>query len=884
MSEESGSESNSTRRTPPRSFQFFTADLPPWPQVTSPPSPSPQTVIRDSAPRTLFSSGYRESTAERVLDSSSEDGGLSEDSDADHSQLSPLASRAAEVATATATTTTTAIQRNKQARQAIIEMASSGNNPLATIADPTFSICGKFSGEKGQSVSRWLVKLEWELRASKVEGKVPAQELLPAINLLLTGEAEDWIQSNPSILRLLENPTEDNRTTFLEAFKDQFPEKSTEEKVSCEAEMAKLIQETMSLTEYYQLGVKVLRRLAIKDQAPLNAAAARKPEVYLLEAFISNWIRGLTKSKIRTKLIEVADELTTLSAAYRKALNVERAENELKKDRQAREISKELTFLRKVAESTLDSERRAQLNAVYARRVTAVEDEPEWEVPQGLLTQPKSTRTRPQNNNPKQEKLQDEPLQEGPEGQRSTNDFVNGTKQFRKDGPQPLCVECGKLGHISTSCQGPPLEAWEKSILRDKVFPKAGVNAIPTRGKAATTTISSHLEATGGTETADVKSVAAGVAGLSFDDGYLPLQCFLGEGSAPNKRAASITRDAARKRREVGEENSQTIPPEETTVPKQPTKRQGLAILKGFAESDDPSFKPLSVREILGSFKSEIPLPDLLQYSPFLVAGLKKFMTRETAGRRKKTVGPGVASHSVTASADVNTRLLKQLKNEEKAFRVPAQIKVNGKIIDLPRAATQADQGSELNLVSEPFIKKYGLKVKPLSEIGYQGMSMKTATKVETILHHWVELDVAVEGVWRKADCFVAPTLKKSVIEIDLLLGIPWLYDVNARLDIRRGALVIGDTDKGEARTIVQGPELVYAPDTKILMYPPHLFDKGDKKSDTTQEKKKEPRFDFSIEDPPPESEEEDDDGYQQENYEGLFDMSDESDSSEEDF
>ncbi|EGC43717.1 predicted protein [Histoplasma capsulatum var. duboisii H88] len=52
--------------------------------------------------------------------------------------------------------------------------------------DPTFNICEKFSGERGQSLNRWLAKLEWELRNSRVGGVVSAEELLPASNLLST--------------------------------------------------------------------------------------------------------------------------------------------------------------------------------------------------------------------------------------------------------------------------------------------------------------------------------------------------------------------------------------------------------------------------------------------------------------------------------------------------------------------------------------------------------------------------------------------------------------------------------------------------------------------------------------------------------------------------
>ncbi|KLJ07933.1 hypothetical protein EMPG_16590 [Blastomyces silverae] len=42
------------------------------------------------------------------------------------------------------------------------------------------------------------------------------------------------------------------------------------------------------------------------------------------------------------------------------------------------------------------------------------------------------------NSNQRQEKTPTEPPPEGPEGQKSLNEFVNGTRQFKKDGPSAL--------------------------------------------------------------------------------------------------------------------------------------------------------------------------------------------------------------------------------------------------------------------------------------------------------------------------------------------------------------------------------------------------------------------------------------------------------------
>lgn len=150
-------------------------------------------------------------------------------------------------------------------------------------------------------------------------------------------------------MRLLENPTEDNCITFLEVFRDEFPEKSTEDKVSYEAEMAKLLQGENDWTESYQPGVKILRWFGIKDQVATTPVIGKKPEIFLLEVFIGKWIRGLSRARTRTKLIEVSDELPTLTSTYRKVLNIEKAELELEKDKQARGKGKEIVWLRKCA-------------------------------------------------------------------------------------------------------------------------------------------------------------------------------------------------------------------------------------------------------------------------------------------------------------------------------------------------------------------------------------------------------------------------------------------------------------------------------------------------------------------------------------------------------
>ena len=83
-----------------------------------------------------------------------------------------------------------------------------------------------------------------------------------------------------------------------------------------------------------------------------------------------------------------------------------------------------------------------------------------------------------------------------------------------------------------------------------------------------------------------------------------------------------------------------------------------------------------------------------------------------------------------------------------------------------------------------------GMKLEAVADIGFQGLSMRTADHRDTILEYWVWLHVAVEGVWRHMRCFVAPEVV-SLTEtgrseyLGLILGMPWLHLVGAKTSIR---------------------------------------------------------------------------------------------------
>lgn len=189
-------------------------------------------------------------------------------------------------------------------------------------------------------------------------------------------------------------------------------------------------------------------------------------------------------------------------------------------------------------------------------------------------------------------------------------------------------------------------------------------------------------------------------------------------------------------------------------------------------------------------------------------------------------VTTNLISNATVAEAEKHTRDLNGMKNIDKAFRIPATVmKPDGTTFQLEKAYVQADQGSDINVISHGLVRLLKLDLRPLSEIGFKGLSMRTADHRDTVLHYYVWLRLSVEGVQRDIRCFVAPevvtyTPKGETEYLSLILGIPWLWMVDAQISIRGSKILVGDVSAGETPRAVQGPELVFCKWHNLLMYP----------------------------------------------------------------
>ena len=179
----------------------------------------------------------------------------------------------------------------------------------------------------------------------------------------------------------------------------------------------------------------------------------------------------------------------------------------------------------------------------------------------------------------------------------------------------------------------------------------------------------------------------------------------------------------------------------------------------------------------------------------------------------------------LSVGADSQTRILQNLQGVEKAFRIPCTVKAgDGREIPLGRGVTQADQGSEMNVISEALRAQLQLPKNPLASVGFEGLTMHTADHRDTPLEYWTEFWVNTEGISRQVRCFVSPAINLPGSarsgHFSLLLGLPWLFSVNAHISIRDSKISVGDPARGETLREIKGPEMVFCNEHTLLMYP----------------------------------------------------------------
>ncbi|KAI0998241.1 hypothetical protein K3495_g9953 [Podosphaera aphanis] len=185
----------------------------------------------------------------------------------------------------------------------------------------------------------------------------------------------------------------------------------------------------------------------------------------------------------------------------------------------------------------------------------------------------------------------------------------------------------------------------------------------------------------------------------------------------------------------------------------------------------------------------------------------------------------------------------------ERAFRVPVTLKTkkNEKTVtvSLPTSVAQVDQGSDMIIVTVGFLEKFGLPMQSLSSRGMYGLTMNVVDATSTRLTHYSQFEIGVLGIWRKVEAFVRPFSDRNADEVHLLLGLPWLHTVCAKIWVKKSIIEIGDTERGETVVKIPGPifvegdvhKLVLCPKTKRnVKFEEDISDDSDEDTDTDDE------------------------------------------------
>jgi hypothetical protein len=164
---------------------------------------------------------------------------------------------------------------------------------------PDFKLSGKFS--KGNA-TRWLKAIKADFKREGID--LTPSNFLDAIYIQLDGEAADWADSNPTILRILEDSqdaTVAQQQLVEDSLKARFSSAITDQATDAQAELDNFEQnKEESLTSYYQRAVTLLTTFTIRDPCPRSAPLTIL-ETTILKKIIKSYVVGLQDVALRNE-------------------------------------------------------------------------------------------------------------------------------------------------------------------------------------------------------------------------------------------------------------------------------------------------------------------------------------------------------------------------------------------------------------------------------------------------------------------------------------------------------------------------------------------------------------------------------------------------------
>ena len=179
-------------------------------------------------------------------------------------------------------------------------------------------------------------------------------------------------------------------------------------------------------------------------------------------------------------------------------------------------------------------------------------------------------------------------------------------------------------------------------------------------------------------------------------------------------------------------------------------------------------------------------------------------------------VASSEVNHVVSNHSSCGQGISSEVRSSIEAWRTRGQSRAFGVCVEIAnlggdkwhtidREMAIADQGSDITIIYPPLPKLLGLKVYPVASLlkSHTKLVMNTAGVGSVQLTHWTCLKLKVAGVERDVWAFVSPALRPNM---SLLLGVPYLASVDAKLHIREEVIELGDSSRGENVVLLKAP------------------------------------------------------------------------------
>ncbi|KAI1007160.1 hypothetical protein K3495_g1061 [Podosphaera aphanis] len=461
----------------------------------------------------------------------------------------------------------------------------------------------------------------------------------------------------------------------------------------------------------------------------------------------------------------------------------------------------------------------------------------------------------------------------------SRNPYVSGSVVYKQE-LGPLCIQCGEIGHAKPRCSSAPLEWWEQSYLKELLWPAASSNFAgfqqqgsglrfrevgdsqwanrrpqeqdshvaayssgDWRNQGADSDVGEKKSAEYDTPTTDLHQFMGREYVQSSQERNKCLSVVLGFTNAEEGRLAL---DRKGKRVKFEEVEPTTIALDAYLNETDQKKRPRPMDIESLINQDGNNHKfrkaeqkkarrtlrqlreifgrqgkgPIDYKKLAEQIKVEVSLMDLFQISPDLSKAFRALSTRVNE-RQKRSKEPRAKS---AFSVQRGRRHKPRVTIDQKAFRIPVVVKTqkNNKAINvtLPTDVAQADQGSDMTIITVGFLKALNIPMIPLSNKGFNGMTMNVADGTSAQLTHYATIEIGVLGIWRKVEAFVKPFGKENEQDIHLLLGLPWLHAVDAKIRIRDSIIKIGDSERGETVVKIKGPKFIEGEKHRLVLCP----------------------------------------------------------------